>query len=227
MSMTQQREVSEKPTAPGWYECRHRSFDKRSVHWWNGTNLFLDRDAQGEGWNMLLQDEFTDFIGPLVPAREPGEREIAAEIVRRCGTTMSSYNVAENTIAAILADLDEITESAAPVAVGGEVERLAAFKKYVHERLSKFGVPTFEDGRECRIGARLDWLFKSINAWTDEEDQLSWLKEQIGLALSQLRRNLDCNAISILDTALKGVKVKNEPESPPPSNPDERSVENG
>lgn len=32
-----------------------------------------------------------------------------------------------------------------------------AFKRAVHERLDKAGVPPFAD-QECRVGARLDWL---------------------------------------------------------------------
>lgn len=41
-----------------------------------------------------------------------------------------------------------------------ELERLRKFKEYVHERLDKMMVPDFKDGRECRIGSRLDHVFR-------------------------------------------------------------------
>ncbi len=48
-------------------------------------------------------------------------------------------------------------------AVLAERDKLAAFKRYVHERLDVAGVPLDPDPQRtsehgCRIGGRLDWL---------------------------------------------------------------------
>ncbi|WP_417459118.1 hypothetical protein [Kordiimonas sp.] len=45
--------------------------------------------------------------------------------------------------------------------VGDELDKLQRFKRYVHLRLDSEGVPA-EPGNdsECRVGARLDWVFE-------------------------------------------------------------------
>lgn len=46
----------------------------------------------------------------------------------------------------------------------GIIVALQKFKTYVHKRLDDAGVPKFDDGRECRIGARLDWIVALMDA---------------------------------------------------------------
>lgn len=45
--------------------------------------------------------------------------------------------------------------------VGPLLAKAREFKEYVHKRLDAAGVPRFDDGRDCRIGARLDWMLGS------------------------------------------------------------------
>lgn len=45
-----------------------------------------------------------------------------------------------------------------------ERDHLQNFKAYVHKRLDDAGVPKFYDGRECRVGARLDLVIRSMSA---------------------------------------------------------------
>ena len=54
------------------------------------------------------------------------------------------------------------------------VSKLREFKDYVHRRLDEAGVPTNPDPTKtketgCRIGPRLDWLFKSNPGWITDK----------------------------------------------------------
>lgn len=46
------------------------------------------------------------------------------------------------------------------VSTADELEKLRAFKAYVHRRLDDMGVPAFEHA-ECRVGCRLSWVAES------------------------------------------------------------------
>src|SRR5688572_33229693 len=48
--------------------------------------------------------------------------------------------------------------------IGPLISKAGEFKAYVHKRLDDAGVPKFDDGRECRVGARLDWALDVIQS---------------------------------------------------------------
>lgn len=56
-----------------------------------------------------------------------------------------------------------------------QLNKLAAFKKYVHERLDEAGVPVDPESPHkdegCRIGGRLDWLLARLSGITIEKMQ--------------------------------------------------------
>jgi len=46
--------------------------------------------------------------------------------------------------------------------MAAQIEKLQAFKNYVHDRLDIINIPKFDDGRECRIGARIDYITEKM-----------------------------------------------------------------
>lgn len=75
--------MTDKPNEPGWYESRGGSAKQRIVLWWSGESLFDspdDRTPFGDG----SAAAYTDFIGPLVPARELAMWQRFAWYCRSC-----------------------------------------------------------------------------------------------------------------------------------------------
>jgi hypothetical protein len=76
----------EHPGEVGWYECRYSPRSWRVARWWSGSALYFMPQRRQVG---DLRD-YTDFIGPLVPAtqlppQEPPSRKVedACEAIKR------------------------------------------------------------------------------------------------------------------------------------------------
>lgn len=59
------------------------------------------------------------------------------------------------------------------LAMRAERDALAKFKAHVHKRLDDAGVPKFDDGRDCRIGSRLDWVLETFRVVGEARENVS------------------------------------------------------
>ena len=152
------------PTKHGWYECR-RHDGNRFVFWWGGTLLWTSRDQVCRV--SCCKDDYTDFIGPLVPAREPGEREreIAAKIFEQEFLQMVTLDKSIDAPIIIRRIAAILTESAAPVAGGEQLQSIQQWAKDIIEGVGglndfehyEMAVPHVSD----RVWAA-DWTIKSL-----------------------------------------------------------------
>lgn len=79
-------------------------------------------------------------------------------------------------------------------AVKQELDHLAKFKSYVHQRLDDAGIPVDPDSPEgCRIGGRLDWVLSAIERLSAlslaSADDLAATREQTKAAEAKLKVN--------------------------------------
>lgn len=214
------RAAASKPTAPGWYECRHKDEPDKIVRWFDGKVMY-DGVPVDEGYGFNLED-YTDFIGPLVPAREPGERErVYLDECAWCGKKLidharwtglcpvpgvtSQYWTPKWTLRKSEPGELEFNECVAGVvkAIGGTE---------VHVNTRGCAAPSRDEEVE-RLQRAFAWLSSVAQKQFPIDDTYIWtIPEQY------LSRAFDLH--EAIEQALDRV-------SPPLSTPDERSVENG
>lgn len=95
--------------------------------------------------------------------------------------------------------LDQITD------LEREVEKLRAFKAYVHERLDKMGVPADPPGEHrdagCRVGQRLDVLEDHLKKGIETMDKITRDLKTIHASMKRITESTD--ALAEVTTPMK------------------------
>jgi hypothetical protein len=121
-----------------------------------------------------------DLVGPVVKAandERDGYRDQTASACKGLERMNVKQSIMQATLDGVTLERDHAVATVAEYQA--HLEKREKFKAYVHKRLDDAGVPKFDDGRECRIGARLDWMLSNERNTAAAVDVLSERMRQV------------------------------------------------
>jgi hypothetical protein len=190
----------------GWSVAVHNDYrlNGQSMTFWLFTSESTGRFAKGEGHtDQDALDQVLASIAPSPAAADAGEvrklytiacawcgKDIATKVTREDGLRLSQLHMGncpeQQEAARRLLD-------APPGPTDARIEKLQAFKNWVHAYLDEHGVPHHPPGvhgaEGCRIGDRMDWLMERLRK--AEGDAPPRVGERMREALKESRRVLN------------------------------------